>query len=230
MAPPAHRLNFPSLSGAEARVSIEFKAGELVHDFFNGDVKLALRSIAVAELNDQIALGNTQFILRVDGSQNKSILQADKKVDVNFINESFAFAFQYIFQLLYRVAYDRSYGVAIRSGRLGTNVRAYLNGYPVSVASIKTFGPNDKLAFWYMEPYAHRISRLVRLKHGISMVRRAKRILSRDPRFRGLYFRALDMPADLGDGYGRIRRVGVSVRISSRAQIINPGSAGAFAP
>jgi hypothetical protein len=221
----APRLSFAKTTG-EPITKIEFKPGEIIHDFFDGDVKQALRTIARAELQEQIDLGNTNFIVKVDGRQNVPLERAEAKVEVNFLNESLSFALEYIYGVMYRAAYDRAFGVHYGSGRLGTNVKSYLNGYPVSVGSIKTFGINDRVVFWYMQKYAHSASRRIYARHHISLVSRVARILQRDGRFRGLTFRALDMRADLGDGNGRIRRVGVLIKLDARLRELPPGSRG----
>jgi hypothetical protein len=79
-----------------------FKPGEIIHDFFDGDVKQALRTIARAELQEQIGLGNTNFIVKVDGRQNVPLERAEAKVEVNFLNESLSFALEYIYGVMYR--------------------------------------------------------------------------------------------------------------------------------
>lgn len=227
-----HTVNVPrqrltNLVGGERVARVDFSAGEILHTFFDGDVVRALRAIGRFELENQISIGNDKFSLRVDGSYKKSIDAADNKIEANFLDEQVSYALQKMYQVVYRVAYDRSRGLTLRTGRLGSDWKFYLNRVPVSdISRITTLGINDKLVLWNMTVYGRRMSKIVRQRHGRSIVVAAKRSLMRDPVFRGLWFRAIDVRADLGDGLGAIKRIGILVRTSFRIRTINPTSRG----
>lgn len=240
-ATPPVRL--PSLIQPGSSVKIGFKSGELIHDFFNGDVKWALRSIARFELQEQIILGNDKFVLRVDGSQNKNLSLADRRVEANFIDESVPLALQQVYQVIYQQAYNPSTGVKHRTGMLGSYIIVTFNGKVISsVSQIKSLTVTDKVVFWLAAPYSHLMSRYIAGKlprkkprkakpgararpvkpvpKGQSLIVRIRKALQGNRLFTGIQFRALDLPKPGGKvvlGDGLLRKRAVAIRITLTA-------------